>query len=75
MAFTSEEGWFEIGGEVQRPADYDRQVVQKIEAALPYSEAWKKALDYLGRFDRRVLESQRDFYEKVYKPVRDSFLP
>jgi DNA primase catalytic subunit len=75
MAFTSEEGWFEIGGEVQRPADYDRQVVQKIEAALPYSEAWKKALDYLGRFDRSVLESQRDFYEKVYKPVRDSFLP
>jgi DNA primase catalytic subunit len=75
MAFTSKEGWFEIGGEVQRPPDYDRQVVQKIEAALPYSEAWRKALDYLKSFDRRVLESQRGFYENVYKPVRDSFLP
>ncbi|MDJ0268955.1 MAG: hypothetical protein NXY59_00095 [Aigarchaeota archaeon] len=74
QAYLSSEGWFTIGGDVQTPRDYDREIVSRIERFIPYEEAWAKAVEYVRSFDRKVLESQRDFYEKVYQPVRDKFL-
>lgn len=74
VAFVSDNGWFEIGRQEQRPEDYEREVVRRIEAAMPYEEAWRRALEYLKGFERSVLEGQRSFYEKVYAPVRDKFL-
>ncbi|UNQ74360.1 hypothetical protein [Infirmifilum sp. NZ] len=73
QAFVSDNGWFTMGGEEQRPEDFEREVARRIEAVMPFEEAWKLALDYVSSFDRRVLLSQREFYEKVYLPVRDSF--
>ena len=73
-AFISPNGWFMIGGKEQRPEDYDREIAAKISSVTSYQDAWKKAIDYLSRFDKRMLESQREFYEKIYKPVRDTFL-
>ena len=73
-ALISRNGWFTIGGEEQTPEDYDREIAEKINTVAPYEKAWQNALEYLSRFDRATLENQRDFYEKIYKPVRDSFL-
>lgn len=72
-AYVSPTGLFTIGDEVQRPQDYDRQVAMRINSVVPYEVAWEAALKYLSTFPRSVLLSQREFYEKVYKPVRDRF--
>ncbi|MDK2464912.1 MAG: hypothetical protein QI223_09110, partial [Candidatus Korarchaeota archaeon] len=73
VAYLSDDGYFEIGDQVQRPEDYDRQIASKIGQAVPYEEAWRAALNYLSTFPREVLLSQREFFEKAYKPVRDHF--
>ncbi|HDI74049.1 MAG TPA: hypothetical protein ENF57_03465 [Candidatus Korarchaeota archaeon] len=72
-AYITESGLFTIGDEVQRPEDYNREIVQRIESFVPYGEAWKAALNYLKTFPREVLLDQRQFYEKAYLPVRDHF--
>ncbi len=73
VAYLSDDGFFEIGDQVQRPEDYERQIASKIERVVPYEEAWNAALNYLSTFPREVLLSQREFFEKAYKPVRDRF--
>ncbi|PNV77626.1 MAG: hypothetical protein C0200_05210 [Thermoproteota archaeon] len=73
-AYVNEEGFFVIGSEVQRPEDYDREVVKRIEDFIPYDEAWNAAISYLKSFPRDVLLDQRKFYEKVYLPIRDRFI-
>lgn len=73
-AFINKEGFFEIGNEIQRPFDYDKEIANKISIYIPYEIAWEKAINYVKKFSKKVLESQKDFYEKVYLPVRDSFL-
>ena len=72
-AYVNEEGFFVIGNEVQRPEDYDREIVRRIEDFVPYEEAWNAAINYLKSFPKDVLMDQRKFYEKVYLPVRDRF--
>ena len=74
IAFASERGWFAIGGEEQRPEDYDRQIAQHIEGVVPYERAWRAALEYLKSFDRGALLDQQRFFKEVYEPVRDKFL-
>ncbi|QOJ79794.1 hypothetical protein IG193_07530 [Infirmifilum lucidum] len=73
QAYVSSNGWFTIGDEEQRPEDFEREVIRRVEAVMPFEEAWRLAVEYVSSFDRRVLLSQRDFYEKVYLPVRDLF--
>jgi hypothetical protein len=74
-AMVSPRGWFMIGGVEQRPEDFDRQIVRRLEAAgISFEEAWRAALEYLRRLPRRVLEDPRLFYENVYLPVRDRFV-
>ncbi len=72
-AYITESGLFTIGDEVQRPEDYDREIAQRIEPFIPYREAWKASLNYLKTFPKEILLDQRQFYEKVYLPVRDHF--
>ena len=73
-AFVSKRGWFKIGDKEQLPSDYDREIARKINSIVPYDIAWKKAVEYLSRFPKSVLLSQRKFYEEAYKKVRDTFL-
>ncbi len=73
VAYISDQGFFVIGNQIQRPEDYDRQIASRIEGVVPYDEAWKAALNYLTRFPREVLENQKEFYEKIYLSVRDRF--
>ena len=72
-AYISNRGWFIMGDKEQRPEDFDKNIVQKIEAVMPFEKAWKAALEYLEQFPKNVLLDQRRFYEEVYKPVRDNF--
>ena len=73
QAYVSPNGWFTMGGVEQRPEDFKREVVRRIEEVMPFEEAWRLALEYVGSFDKRVLLSQSEFFEKAYLPVRDSF--
>lgn len=73
QAYVSRNGWFIMGDEEQRPEDFEREVIRRIERYIPFEEAWKAAVEYVSSFDRKVLLSQKEFYEKVYLPVRDTF--
>ncbi len=67
-------GLFRIGDRVQTPSDYDREIAEKISSVVSYDRAWNEALEYLRKFPREYLEDQRLFFERVYRPVRDTFL-
>ena len=73
MAFKTERGGkllFTIGGKVQTKEEYDKRVKERFGGA--YQAAWKEALSYVESFDRNVLLSTSDFFNIVYRPVRDS---
>ncbi|MEM3715790.1 MAG: hypothetical protein QW341_02305 [Candidatus Bathyarchaeia archaeon] len=74
VALMSKNGWFAIGGQEQRPEDYDSQIAKRIDSVVRYGDAWEAAIEYLKRFSRETLLSQQKFFKEVYEPVRDSFL-
>jgi len=68
-------GWFAIGGQVQRPEDFMRQVARRFEeSGIPFELAWRKALEYVSKFPEHVLKDPNSFFKYVYEPVRDNFL-
>ena len=69
VAFKSKDGWFTIGGQTQKPMDFDRQVAARFGEA--FEKYWEAAVKYVKSFPREALESQREFYKKVYLPIRD----
>ena len=69
VAFKSKDGWFMIGGQTQKPMDFDRQVAARFGEA--FEKYWEAAVKYVKSFPREALESQREFYKKVYLPIRD----
>jgi len=73
-AYLSKSGWFKIGEEEQKPIDYDKQIVSKIDPIVPYKEAWNAAIKYLKKFPKNVLLNQQSFFNEVYKPIRDNFI-
>ncbi len=60
---------FSIGGEIQKPEDFERQIERRFSGT--FRNAWGEALAIVQRWDRRVLESQSGFYMHVYRPQRD----
>ena len=60
---------FTIGGEIQTPEDFDRQIAQRF--AGTFRQAWDEALRIAQAYPRAVLESQSGFYAQVYRPRRD----
>ena len=60
---------FTIGGEIQRPEDFRRQIEQRF--AGTFGAAWEEALRIVAAFPKPVLESQQQFYMQVYRPRRD----
>ncbi len=61
--------FFLIGGKVQTPEDFQRQVESRF--GENFNRAWEEALEIVSRYDEGILKSQRYFYELVYKPRRD----
>jgi hypothetical protein len=64
--------YFTIGELVQTPNDFEKQVVSRFGSHANFEKAWEEALKIIGKYDTETLESQQEFYEKVYKPRRDS---
>ena len=60
---------FTIGGEVQTPEAFRKQVEARF--AGTFSTAWKEAQAIVAAAPRDVLESQEGFYVRVYRPRRD----
>lgn len=60
---------FTIGGEIQTPDDFTRQVAQRFGGT--FRQAWAEAMDIVRRYDRAVLEHPDDFFAQVYRPRRD----
>jgi hypothetical protein len=58
-----------MGDEILEPEDFKRDIEQRFGQAFP--KAWELALQLVEQADRATLESQRKFYEEVYKPRRD----
>jgi hypothetical protein len=67
---TTAAAYFTIGGQVQTEQDFQRQIASRFGAT--FAQAWKQALALIGQFDREVLLSQRAFFERVYRPNRDT---
>ncbi len=64
--------YFSIGDSVQTPADFERQIISRFGNRANFERAWKEATDIVKQYDKNTLESQQEFYEKVYKPRRDA---
>jgi len=60
---------FTIGGEIQRPEDFRRQIVRRFEGT--FLEAWTEARRIMQAYPAAVLESAQQFYLQVYRPRRD----
>lgn len=60
---------FTIGGEVQTPEAFEKQVVSRF--GRTFSAAWKESLAYVKKFDRETLLSADGFFKDVYRPRRD----
>jgi hypothetical protein len=72
MAFKTEKGsklLFTFGGKVQTKEEFDKRVRERFGDTFP--AAWKEALSYVKGFDKSVLLSTTDFFNVVYRPVRD----
>ena len=74
QAPISPRGLFVMGDQEQRPEDFDKEVIDKINSIIPFKLAWDAAINYLKRFPERVLLSQQEFFKKVYDPVKDDFI-
>ncbi len=62
--------YFTIGGQVQTEQDFERQIASRF--GNTFANAWNEALNFVRQFDRDVLLSQRDFFDRIYRPNRDS---
>ena len=61
---------FTIGGEIQRPEDFRRQIEQRF--AGTFKDAWAEALRIVMAVPKPVLEAQQQFYMQLYRPRRDA---
>ncbi|MEM2136627.1 MAG: hypothetical protein QXI93_01580 [Candidatus Methanomethylicia archaeon] len=69
----SSNGYYTIGDTIQTPSDFDREIANKINSIISFNIAWESALDYIKRFSKETLESQQEFYKRIYEPIRDNF--
>jgi hypothetical protein len=60
---------FTIGGEIQTPQDFHRQIERRFGGT--FRQAWADALRIVRQCPRQVLESRGAFYALVYRPRRD----
>lgn len=60
---------FTIGGEIQRPEEFRRQIEQRF--AGTFAQAWDEALRIMQAYPKVVLESSQQFYLQVYRSRRD----
>ncbi|MCP8311835.1 MAG: hypothetical protein L6M37_02630 [Candidatus Methylarchaceae archaeon HK02M1] len=72
MAYKTEDQgrtYFVIGGKLQTVEDFKKNVEYRF--GRKFKIIWKEALELIEGFDKKILLSQHEFYEKVYRPQRD----
>ncbi len=72
MAYKTEthgKTWFVIGGKPQTDEDFHRQIGSRFRGK--FNTVWEQALELVKSFDKETLLSQSEFYERVYRPLRD----
>lgn len=62
---------FEIGGEDQTARDFEKQIASRFGSDANFNEAWGEAMKIVEDYDENTLRSQREFFDRVYKPRRD----
>lgn len=62
---------FVMGDKIIEPKDYNRQIENRF---TDYDHAWHEAMSLIEHTNPEILESQRKFYETVYKPHRDELV-
>ncbi len=62
---------FIIGDEDQTAELFERQVISRFGTTENFLIAWDEAMRIVATHDRATLESQRRFYDDVYRPRRD----
>jgi hypothetical protein len=60
---------FVMGDEILDTKDFNRQIERPFGET--FEQAWQEALSLVEGTERETLESQKKFYEEVYKPRRD----
>lgn len=61
--------YFSMDSKPQTAEDFRRQIVTRF--GNDFETIWREAIDSVKKFDRKVLLSQHEFYEQVYRPQRD----
>ncbi len=72
LVYKTSRGWYTIGGQEQTPGDFDKQIIHRFGSRENFQKYWESAIKYLQRFPLETIKSQREFYEKIYLPVRDN---
>jgi hypothetical protein len=62
---------FTIGDQDQTVEEFERSVRVRFGTPENFRAAWDEALRVVRGFDRAALESQRRFFDEVYRPRRD----
>ena len=65
---------FEIGGEAQTPAEFERTIASRFGGAARFRQAWEEASAIVATFDEATLRSGSEFYSAVYRPRRDDLV-
>lgn len=73
-AAGTEELVFEIGGEPQTPAEFERKIASRFGGESAFRRAWREAMEIVEEFDEATLRSGSEFYSTVYKPRRDALV-
>jgi hypothetical protein len=60
---------FKFGDRVQTPEEFDRKIIARFP---DWERAWGEALQIIDSADRRDLDIQHRFFDRVYKPRRDT---
>jgi hypothetical protein len=68
---TAKQLLFTIGDQDQTPQEFEKSVISRFGTKENFRAAWEEARKVVDGFPRATLESQRGFYEDVYKPRRD----
>jgi hypothetical protein len=61
--------YFIIGGKPQTKEDFKKEIESRFKGK--FNVVWKEAIELVKSFDKETLLSQREFYDKIYRPRRD----
>lgn len=62
---------FRIGDSDQTVAEFEKEIVARFGNKENFRAAWNEAVHLIESQNRSALESQRRFYDEVYRPRRD----